>query len=58
MKAMMKDYSKHSMRFDFDEVKPERESRLLIKSLTMMEEQLKQSDFFIGIVFCLLFIIT
>ena len=48
MKNLMKDYSKHSMRFDFDEIPESREARILTESLNTMNEQLKSSLYIAG----------
>mmetsp|Transcript_4774 Transcript_4774/g.5896 ORF Transcript_4774/g.5896 Transcript_4774/m.5896 type:complete len:246 (-) Transcript_4774:136-873(-) len=48
MSKLMKDYSKHSMRFDLKEVPESREARILTGALDIMEQQLSQSTFLTG----------
>lgn len=48
MKNLMKDYSKHSMRFDLEEIPEAREARILTESLQRLEEQLQRSTCIAG----------
>jgi len=45
MSKLMKDISHHSMRYDLVEIPEEREARLLLKSLTILETQLGKTRF-------------
>lgn len=48
MKKIMKDYSKHSMRYDLEEIPESREARILLDSLKMMDDQLKLHPYITG----------
>ena len=48
MKKIMKDYSKHSMRFDLEEIPESREARILLKSLQIMDDHLARTPYFGG----------
>jgi len=47
MALMMKDITKHSMYLAFQEIKEEREARLLLEALEVLEAQLKKTGLFI-----------
>lgn len=47
MKNLMKDYSKHSMALVFKEVTEEREARLLVDALKVVEDQIKFTNAFL-----------
>jgi len=48
MSKIMKDYSKHSMRFDLKEIPESREARILVDALKIMENQLSQTEYLTG----------
>ena len=48
MAKLMKDYSKHSLRYDLVEIPEEREVRILLSSLQVLNDQLGKTKFLVG----------